>query len=79
MEKQKKPRKKATKSGLPKGAYRHPEHGIIMPARTYGFVDGRGKQGSVKIQVAMHEQPNVKQLAKAFIALAEEQNRRLDS
>lgn len=67
------------RSGLPKGAYRHPDGGIVLSPSSRMFVDGNGKVSRIRIQAVLREKPDLKRLAKALIEQARielEQERR---
>ncbi len=60
-------------SGLPKGAYRHPEGGIAMSPLSRTYVDGNGKTRTVTIQAVRREKPDLQRLARALVQLAREE------
>jgi hypothetical protein len=59
-------RSRAKPGGLPKGAYRVPGGGIALPPLTSTLPNGR----RITVTGVLREEPDLRLLAKAFVALA---------
>lgn len=55
-------------SGLPRGAYRHPDGGVVLPPIARGYRDGNGKVHRVVIQAKLRAEPDLQRLAKAIVS-----------